>query len=179
MPNKYTPKPIDMVIELLIKPIETSQLDILDVTFGSEFDRTHADDLRDQSAGDKTFLIAWVNNQPVGHALTRWLGPRADVPQSLYPACPEIYRLAVLEEFQRQGIATAIIGKCEAEAKLKGFKHIGLGTDPDLPPNSNLYYRLGYKISEAVRFKESYQQRRDDGSVETVNERTTFVIKTL
>ena len=106
---------------LNIKQVEESELPILDATFGSEFNRSHADDLNDQLAGDKMFLVAWFRREPIGHALVRWLGPRASIPWTLYPDCPEIYRLAVLEPFQRQGIASAIIHKCEEAAAGKGY----------------------------------------------------------
>lgn len=165
--------------EFEIKPVEESQLEKLNETFRSEFDRTHADDLRDQSVGDKLFLVAWLDEEPVGHALVRWLGPRYEVPKKLYPDCPEIYRLGVAPPHQSQGIGTAIIKKCEEAALKKGYRSIGMGTDPDMPIAGNLYYQLGYKKSKAVRYDGSYKRRMDDGSVVTIPDETTFLIKDL
>ncbi|MBT6048178.1 MAG: hypothetical protein HOG49_15355, partial [Candidatus Scalindua sp.] len=66
------------MVELTIRQIERSDLDKMDYTFKSEFGRTHANDLHDQSLSDISFFVAWLNGNPVGHALVRWVGPRAE-----------------------------------------------------------------------------------------------------
>ena len=54
---------------LTIRPIEKSDLYKMDYTFKSEFGRTHADDLHDQSLSNISFMVAWLHDNPVGHAL--------------------------------------------------------------------------------------------------------------
>ena len=79
-----------------IRPIAGTDLDVLDDTFRSEFDRTHADDLTDHNAGLKTFLVAWVELELAGHVFVNWQGPRQVEPYTAFPGCPEIHRLHVL-----------------------------------------------------------------------------------
>ncbi len=134
----------DKMAGLTIRPIEKSDLYKMDYTFKSEFGRTHADDLHDQSLSIISFMVAWLHDNPVAHALVRWLGPRAEVVRDAYPDCPEIYRLRVLKEFRSQGIATALIRECENEALKRECTLIGLGTYPGISPKDNLYLRLGY-----------------------------------
>ncbi len=164
---------------LIIRQIEKSDLNKMDCTFRSEFGRTHADDLHDQSMSDISFFVAWLNDNPVGHALVRWLGPRDEIVRKDYPDCPEIYRLKVLKEFREQGIATAIIRKCENEALKRECLLIGLGTDPNITTKDNLYIQLGYRSSTVGSYIDTYKTRLDDGTVVTIRKDTQFLIKRL
>lgn len=164
---------------LTIRPVEKSDLDKMDYTFKSEFGRTHADDLHDQSLSKISFLVAWQDDNPVGHALVRWLGPRAEVVRDAYPDCPEIYRLRVLKEFRSQGIATAIIKECENEAVRKGCLLIGVGTYTEAPSKDNLYLRLGYDPSTLDGYIDEYKTRLDDGAVAMVRKDAQFLIKRI
>jgi len=165
--------------KLTIRQIEKSDLGKIESTFKSEFGRTHADDLHDQSLSRISFFVAWLNGDPVGHALVRWLGPRAETVKHDYPDCPEIYRLNVLEGFREQGIATAIIKRCKNEALKRECKLIGLGTDPNISSKDNLYIQLGYEPSTVDRYKDTYKTRLDDGTVTTIRKEAQFLIKRL
>ena len=164
---------------LTIRPIEKSDLCKMDYTFKSEFGRTHADDLHDQSLSNISFMVAWLHDNPVAHALVRWLGPRAEVVRDSYPDCPEIYRLRVLKEFWSQGIATALIRECENEAVRKGCLLIGLGIYPGTSPKDNLYLRLGYELSRVDSYIDEYKTSQDDGTVVTIREDAQFLIKRI
>jgi len=165
--------------KLTIRQIEKSDLDKMDCTFKSEFGRTHADDLHDQSLSRLSFFIARLNGHPVGHALVRWLGPRDETVRKEYPDCPEIYRLRVLKEFRSQGIATAIIKKCENEALKRQCLLIGLGTHSNITSKENLYIQLGYEPSTADNYIDTYKARSDDGTVATIRKDTQFLIKRI
>jgi GNAT superfamily N-acetyltransferase len=167
------------MIELKIRPIEKSDLDKMDNTFKSEFERTHADDLHDQSLSSISFFVAWLNGNPVGYALVRWLGPREDTVRKDYPDCPEIYRLKVLKEFREQGIATAILKKCESEALKKHCLLIGLGTDPNISSKDNLYIRSGYELSTVDSYIDTYKTKSEDGTVVTIRKDAQFLVKRL
>ncbi len=164
---------------LTIRPIEKSDLDKMDHTFKSEFGRTHADDLHDQSLSRISFMVAWLHDNPVAHALVRWLGPRAEVVRDAYPDCPEIYRLRVLKEFRSQGIATALIRECENEALKKECTLIGIGTYTETPSKDNLYLRLGYGPSTSDGYIDEYKTGQDDGAVVTIRKDAQFLIKRI
>ena len=165
--------------KLTIRQIKKSDLDKMDCTFKSEFGRTHADDLHDQSMSDISFFVAWLNDNPVGHALIRWLGPRDEMVRKDYQDCPEIYRLKVLKEFREQGIATAIIKKCENEALKRECLLIGLGTDPNITTKDNLYIQLGYRSSVVGGYIDTYKTRLDDGTVVTIRKDAQFLVKRI
>ncbi len=165
--------------KLTIRQIEKSDLDKMDNTFKSEFERTHADDFHDQSLSDISFFIAWLNGNPVGHALVRWLGPREEAVRKNYPDCPEIYRLRVLKEFRSQGIATAIIKKCEYEALNRQCLTIGLGTYSNNTSKGNLYIRSGYEESTVGSYIDTYKTRLEDGTVVAIRKDAQFLIKRI
>ena len=165
--------------KLTIRQIKKSDLDKMDCTFKSEFGRTHADDLHDQSISDISFFVAWLNDNPVGHALIRWLGPRDEMVRKDYPDCPEIYRLKVLKEFREQGIATAIIKKCENEALKRECLLIGLGTDPNITTKDNLYIQLDYRSTTVGGYIDTYKTILDDGTVVTIRKDAQFLIKRI
>ena len=167
------------MVELIIRPIEESDLDKMDNTFKSEFGRAHADDLHDQSLSRISFFVAWLDGNPVGHALVRWLGPREETLRKDYPDCPEIYRVRVLKEFRSQGIATAIIKKCEDEALKRQRLLIGLGTHSNITSKDNLYIRLGYEPSTVGRYIDTYKTRLEDGTVTTIRKEAQFLIKRI
>ena len=164
---------------LTIRPIEKSDLYKMDYTFKSEFGRTHADDLHDQSLSNISFMVAWLHDNPVGHALVRWLDPRDELVRREYPDCPEIYRLRVLKEFRSQGIATALIRECENEALKRKCKLIGIGTYPKTPSEDNLYLRLGYELSTLNGYIDEYKTSQDDGAMATVRKDAQFLIKRI
>ena len=167
------------MVEFSIRQIKKSDLKKMDYSFKSEFGRTHADDLHDQSLSYTSFFVAWLQDKPVGHALVRWLGPREEIVKRNYPDCPEIYRLKVLEEFRSQGIATAIIKKCENEALKRQYLIIGLGTYLNINSKNNLYIRLGYVTSSVSSYIDTYKTRLEDGTVETIHKEAKFLTKRI
>ncbi|HKO90711.1 MAG TPA: GNAT family N-acetyltransferase [Polyangiaceae bacterium] len=89
-----------------VQKLRAEDVGVLSEHFRSELDRTHHSDLLDQDAGNFSFHVAWVRDLPVGHALIRWMGPRAPEVALQYPGCPEIYRLVVLEPHRARGIGS-------------------------------------------------------------------------
>ncbi len=172
-------KSMNKMTELIIRPIEKSDLSKMNNTFKSEFRRTHADDFHDQSLSNISFFVAWLNGNPVGHALVRWLGPRDEMVRKDYQNCPEIYRLRVLKDFRSQGIATAIIRTCEDEALARHHLLIGLGTHPENISKDNLYIRSGYEPSTIESYIDTYKTRSDDGTVATIRKDAQFLIKRI
>jgi GNAT superfamily N-acetyltransferase len=161
-----------------IRLVSHEDLSALEHTFRSEYDRTHADDLADQARGEKSFLVAWMDGGPVGHVLVNWRGARQPEPAAAFPGYPEIFRLAVLEPYRHRGIATALVRACESEARQRGHARIGLGTDPAVQEEDNLYIRLGYVDSGIGLFDDVYKVTRG-GKVCSVRAKTKFLIKRL
>jgi len=92
------------------------------------------DQLREEGS---TYLIAWEDGQPVGHAHLAWSGTHLEL--------PEIQDVFVLPERRRRGIASRLTEAAEDEAKQRGWDRISLSVSRDQNPAASLLYRkLGY-----------------------------------
>ena len=85
-----------------------------------------------------TYLIAWDEDRPVGHAHIAW--------QRTHLGIPEIQDVFVLLERRRQGIATVLTYAAEAEVRRRGWDRASLSvSDQGNEPARKLYEALGYR----------------------------------
>ena len=92
----------------------------------------------DQHAAEgSTYLIAWEDDEPVGHAHVAW--------ERTHVGVPEIQDVYVLPERRSRGIATLLGEAAEEEARARGWESISLSVSQDGNPAARrLYERLGY-----------------------------------
>ncbi|MGB4106375.1 MAG: GNAT family N-acetyltransferase [Alphaproteobacteria bacterium] len=93
--------------------------------------------------GARAVLIASMDGVDAGYCILNWQ-PK----YGFFKAnnIPEIQDLNVLRDFRRRGIATHIIGRCEAMAVKKGYGTMGIsfGLDASYGAAQRLYVKLGY-----------------------------------
>lgn len=93
--------------------------------------------LDQQSREGSTYLIAWEDDRPVGHAHVAWDGTHLGL--------PEIQDVFVLPEHRRRGIASQLTHAAEDEARRRGWGRISLSvSSSDNPAAARLYAQLGY-----------------------------------
>jgi GNAT superfamily N-acetyltransferase len=93
--------------------------------------------LDQQGADGSTYLVAWDDDQPLGHAHVAWDGTHLSI--------PEIQDVFVLPERRRRGIATQLTGAAEQEARLRGWDSISLSVSQHGNVAARtLYAKLGY-----------------------------------
>jgi len=92
----------------------------------------------DESAPDRsTYLIAWQDDRPVGHAHVAW--------QDTHLAIPEIQDVYVVPDQRRRGIAILLTHSAEDTARTRGWTSISLSVSKHGNPEAKrLYERLGY-----------------------------------
>jgi ribosomal protein S18 acetylase RimI-like enzyme len=84
-----------------------------------------------------SYLIAWEDDQPVGHAHVAWEGTHLGV--------PEVQDVYVLPEHRSRGIAKQLNHAAEQEVRARGWDSISLSVSKDGNPAARrLYDRLGY-----------------------------------
>ena len=97
--------------------------------------------LREPLDEHRTYLIAWEEDQPLGHAHIAW----SDTELSL----PEIQDVFVLPAHRRRGIATALTRAAEREARSRGQDQITLSVSQNgNEPARRLYDALGYVAAD-------------------------------
>jgi GNAT superfamily N-acetyltransferase len=84
-----------------------------------------------------TYLVAWEDGQPVGHAHIAWTGTHLGV--------PEIQDVFVLPERRRRGIAAQLTLAAEEEARDRGWDTISLSvSEHGNAAARQLYTKLAY-----------------------------------
>jgi GNAT superfamily N-acetyltransferase len=93
--------------------------------------------LTKQTGEASTYLVAWDDREPVGHAHIAWTGTHLGI--------PEIQDVFVLPERRRQGIASELTRAAEAQARTRGWETISLSVSQDGNQAARrLYAKLGY-----------------------------------
>jgi ribosomal protein S18 acetylase RimI-like enzyme len=85
---------------------------------------------------DSTFLIAWDEGRPIGHAHLAWDGTKLGL--------PEIQDVYVAEDARRRGVATALTHAAEAEVLARGHDRISLSVGTGNFAAQALYALLGF-----------------------------------
>jgi GNAT superfamily N-acetyltransferase len=86
----------------------------------------------DQEGGE--YLVAWNDEEPVGHAHLDW---RHDP--------PELQDVFVPEQHRRRGIATRLSAAAEERVRGRGYDRIALDVDVENTAARALYEKLGYR----------------------------------
>ena len=93
--------------------------------------------LDQQVEEQSTYLIAWEDDQPIGHAHLAWSGTHLGL--------PEIQDVFVLPKLRRRGIAAQLTHAAEDEARRRGWNRMSLSVSrEDNPAAAQLYSKLGY-----------------------------------
>jgi GNAT superfamily N-acetyltransferase len=83
----------------------------------------------DEQLGERsTYLIAWENDRPVGHAHLAW--------QKTHLQTPEIQDVYVVPDRRRRGIATLLTRAAEEAARSRGWSSISLSVSTDGNPDA-------------------------------------------
>ncbi|MEU3843509.1 GNAT family N-acetyltransferase [Streptomyces sp. NPDC028635] len=139
---------------------------------------SHAVRYARQQAGQGTYLVAWLEGRPVGHAEMRWIGCGAPEVRRAAPGCPELNGLAVWPEHLRsRGIGSALIRAAEDLARERGVPRTGMGVARNNRRASALYARLGYRPLTDYLDRWTYQD--DDGETRARVDPCTFLVKRL
>jgi GNAT superfamily N-acetyltransferase len=85
----------------------------------------------------QTYLVAWIDGQPVGHTHIAWTRTKLGV--------PELQDVFVREDMRRRGIAAALADAAERAAVERGHARVSLSYGIANGPARALYEGLGYR----------------------------------
>jgi GNAT superfamily N-acetyltransferase len=85
----------------------------------------------------QTYLVAWEEDTPVGHAHVAWSNTTLGV--------PEVQDVFVAERFRRRGVASTLTRAAERLAAERGHRRISLSFGIANEPARRLYEGLGYR----------------------------------
>jgi ribosomal protein S18 acetylase RimI-like enzyme len=82
---------------------------------------------------DGFYLVLWDGDEPLGHAHLALTDP------------PELQDVDVRPEYRRRGVASALAGAAEREARARGLSRLRLAVSVGNEAAQTLYRRLGYR----------------------------------
>jgi GNAT superfamily N-acetyltransferase len=139
----------------------------------------HATRFERQQHGHSTFLIAWMDDLPVGAGEIFWRGCVAPEINQDYPDCPELNGLDVWPpELRSKGIGTALIAAAEKLTQQRGYHRIGLGVEDGNSRAAALYLRLGYQET-GRHYLDRYAYVDNDGTRHDIADPARFLVKNL
>ncbi len=98
----------------------------------------------DQHAAEgSTYLIAWEDDEPVGHAHIAW--------RDTHLGLPEIQDVYVSPDRRRQGIATLLTEAAEAAARTRGCARMSLSVSADGNPAAKACTSASATATQALR----------------------------
>ena len=162
-----------------IEPCRAEDIELLEAGMPSGLSRFHERRFARQQRGVSSYLIAWVDGVPAGHADVRWDGGNAAEVRRRFPRCPEINALDVWPARMRsRGVGTALIAEAERQAVARGLGQIGLGVADGNPRAAALYLRLGFGETRC-RYLDRYEVIDADGGRHVITESCRFLVKDL
>jgi ribosomal protein S18 acetylase RimI-like enzyme len=126
-----------------------------------------------------TYLVAWREDEPVGHGLIHWPGPRNPNVAEHLPGCPEIFNLGVREALRSQGIGRLIVVQLEELARLRGNHRVGLGVALANLRAQRIYARLGYRSSAIPHYVDRWRWIDSSGAEHLEEDPCVFLVKAL
>jgi predicted GNAT family acetyltransferase len=162
-----------------IERCRADDVERLEAGIPSGLSRFHEQRFARQQLGASSYLIAWVDDVPAGHADIRWDGVDTAALRQRFPRCPMINALDVWpEQMRSRGIGTALIAEAERQAVARGFGQIGLGVADDNPRASALYLRLGFRET-GCHYLGRYEVVDPAGARHAITEACQFLVKDL
>jgi len=98
--------------------------------------------LRDQLAGRRNVLVAWLDSTFAGYLTVLWQSDYAPFKEM---SIPEINDFNVMPELRRQGIGSRLMDDAEAIiCERSAYSGIGVGMGADYGPAQRMYVLRGY-----------------------------------
>ncbi|AEV84249.1 N-acetyltransferase GCN5 [Actinoplanes sp. SE50] len=131
-----------------------------------------------QQTGEIDYLIAWLDDVPVGQAVITWAGFLDERVRAAVRGCPEIGWLGVAPARRGRGVGIALLQSAESRIAARGLRMSGVGVATDNPRAARLYERLGYR--DTSMSSESRYTWYDDADIgHDIVETTNFLVKDL
>lgn len=170
------------LIQVDVRPLAAEDLAQIQQALPPEHPEAHVRRLGDQRAGRVTYLVAWMDNRAVGHALLRWGGTTNPELRWLLDARerhPYVEALLVHPALRSRSIGSQILAAAEAMVRERGLRRIGLAVAVENTRARALYERLGYRDVGIGEFGNAWSYVDEAGDEVAESETCTYLVKDL
>jgi GNAT superfamily N-acetyltransferase len=126
-----------------VRPLHDEEVAAVERHFPSAIVDKHRVRLARQRRGNALYLIAWLEEAPVGHVLLKFT-TAGDPGGPGRPECPHIEDLLVKPEWRGRGIGSSLLEAAERAAAERGCARVGLNVATENVRARELYARRGY-----------------------------------
>ena len=173
---------LDAVIKVEVRPLAAEDLAHIQQALPPEHPEAHVRRLADQRAGRVTYLVAWAERRPVGHALVRWGGPtNPELRCLLNPSerHPYVEALVVHPSLRSRSVGTQILAAAESLVRERVLGGIGLAVAVENVRARALYERLGYRDLGLGEFANAWSYVDEHGDEVAEVETCDYLVKDL
>ena len=163
-----------------VRPLRRHEIDIV----GAELNparnaSTHRARLSLQDDGTLVYLIAWIDQTPVGHGMLLWGGPTGSPKQHIEDPCPYVEDLWVRKDLRSRGIGARILAEMTMMVIAQGYKAVSLSVGVDNRRAIDLYKRMGFATTRTPVFTLSGMVTAADGETHFWSEKCRYMLKSL
>ncbi len=140
---------------------------------------THQARLKLQDEGMLVYLIAWIDDIPVGHAMLLWEGPTGSPKQHIGQPYPYVEDLWVRNDLRSRGIGARMLAEMTMLTIAHGYKAVSLSVGVDNRRAIGLYQRMGFATTRTPKFTLSGMVTMADGETQFWSEKCQYMLKSL
>ncbi len=168
----------EFIMDIEIRKCREQDLEILKRTIPRpEF---HIKRFENQEKGESEYLVAWLDDVPVGHLNLILIGSDEEYVKDRLGVLPELNAIGTYpDEMRSKGIGRKLMEEAEKICRDKGFDRVGLAVDTSNNRARELYERLGYEDSGIGEFDSAWYEQQDDGSKLKVVDHCIYMVKKL
>ncbi len=169
-----------MIADLKIRACQEKDVALLEKTIPTGANQYHLRRFRNQQKGGNTYVIAFLDDEPVGHLDLIWdpSSSQEAVIKQLND-CPELNAIVVVTELRSQGIGSRLISFAEGLAAERGYCRVCLGVATNNPRAKSLYERVGYEDWGQGITEDSFLWLDENGRSVEVTEQVLCLIKAV
>ncbi len=161
-----------------VRPLGEEEVAAMERHFPSAIADKHRVRLARQRRDDALYLIAWLEEAPVGHVLLKFTAT-ADPAAPRLPDCPHIEDLLVKPEWRSRGIGSSLLAAAEEAAARRGCTRVGLNVAAENLRARKLYAERGYVDSGLGEFQAGGSYLDAGGVLRTWSDASLYLVKKL
>ena len=163
-----------------VRPLRRSEIDAVAENLNAARNAaTHEARLKLQDDGMLLYLIAWIDEMPVGHGMLLWDGPTGTPKQHIETPSPYVEDLWVRSDIRSRGIGALILVEMTMLAISHGYLSISLSVGVDNRRAISLYERMRFEQARVPTFTLSGMVAMANGETQFWSERCQYMLKSF
>ncbi len=163
-----------------VRPLRGSEIDVVSSRLNPARNvATHESRLKLQNDGMLAYLIAWIDEMPVGHGMLLWEGPAGTPKQHIGTPCPYVEDLWVRGDLRSRGVGARILAEMSMLAISHGYRSVSLSVGVENQRAISLYERMGFERARVPNFTLSGMVAMASGETQFWSERCQYMLKSL